>query len=98
MPVAMAMLVAVLVEMAGGHAVGLAGASALQFTEGAAFGQAFHVVMMAFLHASDVLFEPEHLGSVLAQGTVHRGIASQHVLNPFAEGVHHQRMVSQVSG
>ena len=98
MPVAMGMLVAVLVVMGGSHAVGLAGTGALQFTESAALGQAFNMVMVAFLNASDVLFEPQHLGSVLAQGAVHRGVTSQHVLNAFPEGIDHQRMVSQVSG
>ena len=55
------------VLMEGGNSFRLAGACAFEFTEGAAFRQTFHMVMMAFLNASDVLLETQHLGSVFAQ-------------------------------
>ena len=71
-------------------AVGLAGTRALQFAELAAFRKAFHVVVMAFLGTSNVLFEAQHLGAVLAERAVHGGVPPQHLLDPFLEGVHHE--------
>ena len=65
MPVPMPVNVRVLME--GGNSFRLAGACAFEFTEGAAFRQTFHMVMMTFLNASDVLLETQHLGSVFAQ-------------------------------
>ena len=55
------------VVMGVSDAIGLAGPCALEFTEGAAFGQTLHVVMMTFLNASNVLLEAQHLSSVFAQ-------------------------------
>ena len=52
--------------MANRDAVGLAGTRALQFAKSAAFRKAFHMVVVAFLDASHVLFEAQHLGAVLA--------------------------------
>ena len=53
--------------MEGGNPLRLTGARTFEFAEGAAFRQTFHVVVMTFLNATDVLLETKDLGSVLAQ-------------------------------
>ena len=65
--VVMAVVCPMAVLMANRDAVGLAGTRALQFAKRAAFRKAFHVVVVAFLGASHVLFEAQHLGAVLAE-------------------------------
>ena len=55
------------VVMGNRDAVGLAGTRALQFAERAAFRKSLHVVVVAFLGTSHVLFEAQHLGAVLAE-------------------------------
>ena len=88
--VVMAVLRPVAVVMGNRDAVGLASPCAFPFAERAAFRDSFHVVVVAFLRASNVLFEAQHLGSVLAERAVHGSVASQHFLDPLFEGVHHQ--------
>ena len=83
--------------MANRDAVGLAGTRALQFAKRAAFRKAFHMVVVAFLGASHVLFEAQHLGAVLAERAVHGGVPPQHLLDPFLEGVHHECVVAQIA-
>ena len=55
------------VVMGNRYAVGLAIPCALQFAECAALRESFHVVVVAFLRKPDVLFEAQHLSSVLAK-------------------------------
>jgi hypothetical protein len=69
-----------------GNTIGLAGPCALPLAEGAALHQAFHVVMVAVLGGTHFLLEAEHLGSVLAQRTVHVGVATKHIGHPLPEG------------
>jgi len=76
-----------------GHAILLAGSGAFPLAEGAALHQAFHVVVVAVLGGSDLGFEAQHLGAVLAQGAVHVRIPPQHVLHPLPEGGQHFGMV-----
>ena len=78
--------------------VRLTGSCALQFAHDAAVSKTFNVVMMTFLRAAHVLLEAKNLRSVLAEGTVHGGVSPQHLFHPFSEGVHHHRMVAQVTG
>ena len=59
-----------------GDTIGLAGARALPLTEGAALHQPFHVVMVAVLGGAHLLLETEHLGAVLAEGTIHVGVTA----------------------
>ena len=49
------------------NAVGLASARALPLAERAAFRKSLHMVVVAFLRTSNVLFESKHLGAVLAE-------------------------------
>ena len=79
-------------------AIRLAGAGAFPLAERAALRQPLHVVMVAFLSSANVLLEAQHLGPVFAQGTVHGGVASQDVLHPLLERVHHQWMLPEVAG
>ena len=79
------------------NSVRLAGACALSFAQCAALRQTFHVVVMAFLGTPDILFKAEHLGSVFAEGAIHRGIASQHLLHPLHKRVDHLGMVTQIA-
>ena len=57
-----------------------------------------HMVVVAFLRQPDLVLETEHLGPVLAHGTVHRGVAGQDFAGPFGECPEHLRMVVQVAG
>ena len=56
------------------------------------------MVVVAVLGCSHLHLKAEHLGAVLAQGTVHVRIAPQHVLHPLPEGGQHLGMVPQVGG
>ena len=91
-------VVVVVVLMGDGSTIRLAGPCALPFAERAAFRQPLNVVVVAFLGAAHVLFEAQHLSPVLAQGAVHGGVASQNVLHPLLESVHHQRVLAEVAG
>ena len=78
--------------------IGLASAGAFQFAEGAAFRETFDVVVMALLGLTHVLLKPQHLGSVFAERAVHRGVAADHVLDPFAECLHHLGVIAEIAG
>ena len=80
------------------HAIGLAGAGALPFTEIATLRQALHVVVVTVLGGPHLGFKAEHLGSVLTQGAIHVGVAADHLLHPLHEGVEHARRLGQVAG
>ena len=54
--------------------------------------------MVAFLSSANVLLEAQHLGPVFAEGAIHGGVAAQHLLHPFLEGVHHQRVLPEIAG
>ena len=56
------------------------------------------MVVVAVLGCSHLHLKAEHLGAVLAQGTVHVRIAPQHVLHPLPEGGQHFGMVPQIGG
>ena len=74
----------------------LADTGALSLAERAAFRQPLHVVMVALLGPAHVLFKAEDLSPVFAKRTIHRGVAAQHLLNPFSEGVDHLRVIAQI--
>ena len=78
--------------------VRLTGSRAFQLAHGAAVRKTFDVVMMTFLRAAHVLLEAKNLSSVFAEGTVHGGVSPQHLFHPFSKGVHHHRMIAQVTG
>ena len=75
----MGMLVTVLmpvgVPMGMSNPIRLAGAGAFPFAEGAALSQSFDMVVVTLLDPADVLFKAQHLCSVLAERTVHGGVA-----------------------
>ena len=98
MVVLLASVIVMVVLMGDGNTIRLAGPCALPFAQRAALSQPLNVVVVAFLGAAHVLFEAQHLSSVLAQGAVHGGVASQDVLHPLLERVHHQWMLPEVAG
>ena len=97
-PVAVVVVMAVDVVMAVAwrdrNAIWLAGARAFAVTQGAALCEPLHVMVMTFLSPSNVLLKAEHLGAVFAERAVHGRIASENLVHPLAEGVHHKRVVS----
>ena len=74
----------------------LADTGAFPFTQRAAFRQPLHVVMVAFLGSAHILFKTQHLSPVLTERTIHRGVAAQRLLHPFAKRVDHFRVITQV--
>ena len=74
--------------------IGLAGPCAFQLAERAAFSQSLQVVVVTLLGPSHILFKAQHLGSVLAEGAIHGGVSSQHLLHPLSECVHHHRVLA----
>lgn len=96
--VMVAVVMVMVMAMGNRDAIGLAGTGAFALAKRAAFGQPFHVMVMAFLGPADVLLKPKHLSPVFAEGAIHRCVASQHLLHPFSEGVHHHRVIAQVTG
>ena len=96
--VMVATVIVMVVLMGDGNTIRLAGPCALPFTQRAALGQPFHVVVVALLNSADVLLKAQHLGPVLAQGAVHGGIASENLLHPLFERVHHQWVLPEIAG
>ena len=92
------MVMVMVMLMGDGNTIRLAGPCAFPFTQRAAFGQPFHVVVVALLDSADILLKAQHLSPVLAQGAVHGGIASENLLHPLFERVHHQWVLPEVAG
>ena len=74
--------------------IGLAGPCAFQLAERAAFSQSLDVMVVTFLGPSYILFKAQHLGSVLAEGAIHCGISTEHLVHPLSECVHHHRVLA----
>ena len=74
--------------------IGLAGSCAFQLAERAAFSQSLDVMVVTFLGPSYILFKAQHLSSVLAEGAIHCGISTEHLVHPLSEGVHHHRVLA----
>ena len=74
--------------------IGLAGPRAFPLAERAAFSQSLHVVVVTLLGPSHILFKAQHLGSVLAEGAIHCGISTEHLVHPLSERVHHHRVLA----
>ena len=91
-------VIVMMVLMGDGNTIRLAGPRAFPLAERAALRQPLHVVMVAFLGSANVLLEAQHLGPVFAEGAIHGGVAAQHLLHPFLEGVHHQRVLPEIAG
>ena len=102
----MAMLVRVVVVMGGTvmvstterdrNAIGLTSSCALALTQVTAIRQALHMVVVALLRKPNLIFEAEHLGSVLAKGAIHRRFTAQHLLNALNKGVEHQWVIAEI--
>ena len=59
------MVATVMVVMMGdGNTIRLAGPCAFPFTQRAAFGQPFHVVVVALLDSADILLKAQHLSLI----------------------------------
>ena len=56
------------------------------------------MVMVALLRAAHLGLEAEHLGPVLAERTVHRGVAAQHIQHPLLKGGEHLGMITEIAG
>ena len=91
------MVVPVSMRVGDRHAIRLAGAGAFALAERAALRQSLHVVVVALLDPTDVLFKAEHLCSVLAERAVHGGVASQYLGDSLFERVHHQVVVAEIA-
>jgi hypothetical protein len=97
MPVLMPVLMLVLVLMAVSlkrDTIGLASPRAFPLAERAALGQSLHVMVVTLLGPSHILFKAQHLGSVLAEGAIHCGISTEHLVHPLSECVHHHRVLA----
>ena len=86
MPVPVLVLMAVSLKR---DTIGLASPRAFPLAERAALGQSLHVMVVTLLGPSHILFKAQHLGSVLAEGAIHCGISTEHLVHPLSEGVHH---------
>jgi asparagine N-glycosylation enzyme membrane subunit Stt3 len=79
-----------------GNAIGLACTGAFALAEIAAIREPLHMVVMALLRQSHLVFKTEHLGAVLAERAVHRRFSADHFLHPLHKGVEHQGVIPQV--
>ena len=91
MPVPVLVLMAVSLKR---DTIGLASPRAFPLAERAALGQSFHVMVVTLLGPSHILFKAQHLGSVLAEGAIHCGISTEHLVHPLSERVHHHRVLA----
>src|SRR5688572_23839438 len=58
---------------------------------------AFHVMVVALLHAPDLGLVADRLLAVFAQLAVHRVVAGEDLAHPLGEGVQHQWVVVEVA-
>ena len=93
MPVLMLMLVLMAVSLKR-DTIGLASPRAFPLAERAALGQSLHVMVVTLLGPTHILFKAQHLGSVLAEGAIHCGISTEHLVHPLSERVHHHRVLA----
>ena len=93
MPVLMLVFVLMAVSLKR-DTIGLASPRAFPLAERAALGQSLHVMVVTLLGPSHILFKAQHLGSVLAEGAIHCGISTEHLVHPLSERVHHHRVLA----
>jgi hypothetical protein len=74
--------------------IGLAGPRAFPLAERATFCQSLHMVMVALLGPSNVVFKAQNLGPVLTKRAIHGGISSENLFHALSEGVHHHRVIA----
>ena len=91
MAVLMAMFMAVSLKR---NTIGLADPSAFPLAECAAFSESLHVMVVALLGPSHILFKAQNLGSVLAERAIHCCVSSEHFVHPLSECVHHHRVLA----
>ena len=72
----------------------LASTSAFELAERAALSQSLDVMVVTFLGPSYILFKAQHLSSVLAEGAIHCGVSTEHLVHPLSECVHHHRVLA----
>ena len=76
------------------NTIRLADSRAFPFAECAAFSESLHVMVVALLGPSHILFKAQNLGSVLAERAIHCRVSSEHFVHPLSECVHHHRVLA----
>jgi small-conductance mechanosensitive channel len=76
------------------NTIRLADSRAFPFAECAAFSESLHVMVVALLGSSNILFKAQNLGSVLAERAIHCRVSSEHFVHPLSECVHHHRVLT----
>jgi hypothetical protein len=76
------------------NTIRLADPRAFPLAECAAFSESLHVMVVALLGPSHILFKAQNLGSVLAERAIHCRVSSEHFVHPLSECVHHHRVLA----
>ena len=76
------------------NTVRLADPRAFPLAECAAFSESLHVMVVALLGSSNILFKAQNLGSVFAERAIHCRVSSEHFVHPLSECVHHHRVLA----
>jgi hypothetical protein len=76
------------------NTIRLADSRAFPFAECAAFSESLHVMVVALLGSSNILFKAQNLGSVLAERAIHCRVSSEHFVHPLSKCVHHHRVLT----
>jgi hypothetical protein len=76
------------------NTIELANSCAFPLAECAAFSESLHMMVVALLGPSHILFKAQNLDSVLAKRAIHCGISSEHFVYPLSECVHHHRVLA----
>ena len=76
------------------NTIGLADSRAFPLAECAAFSESLHVMVVALLGPSHILFKAQNLDSVLAKRAIHCRVSSEHFVYPLSECVHHHRVLA----
>ena len=76
------------------NTIRLADPRAFPLAECAAFSESLHVMVVALLGPSHILFKAQNLGSVLAERAIHCCVSSEHFVHPLSECVHHHRVLA----
>ena len=76
------------------NTIRLADSRAFPLAECAAFSESLHVMVVALLGSSHILFKAQNLGSVLAERAIHCRVSSEHFVHPLSECGHHHRVLA----
>ena len=87
----------VILALAQGNPIRLAGPSAFVLAKLARLPESLDVVMVTVLGCAHLGFKAQNLLAVFAERAIHRRITTDHLLDSFAKGVDHQRVITQVA-